>query len=254
MIIELFGPPAVGKTTLAFAVRDSLAAAGFVVSLVSSARPAEVSVGAVGSRRRSRARAQLTAPLMRLAKLSTAVPSLLWPSGSKDVAGALLACLPPIGVASNIRNRRYLSNLEVDWENATAGSGITVFDQGYMSAVSSLIHLGRIVDRTKMVQALELVPNADLLVFLDAPRDILQHRLEARLGGQSRLERLFELDLEGNLQQHQIACDLVPMLRRRPTPFLETTSLDGPMLDQAVRRITTEATRIYASTGQGRAA
>ena len=41
MIIELFGPPAVGKTTLAHALATELEKNGFDIQLIMSSRPAE---------------------------------------------------------------------------------------------------------------------------------------------------------------------------------------------------------------------
>ena len=78
MIIELFGPPAAGKTTLAHALAAALMKNGFDVHLIVSSRPAERGrIQAESTRALSWCRTAVAAPLIRAAKLVSAAPILL---------------------------------------------------------------------------------------------------------------------------------------------------------------------------------
>ena len=69
------------------------------------------------------------------------------------------------------------------------------------------------------MRGLELIPRPNLLVRLDAPREILEARLRARLGRQGAVERLFEFDLQTSLQQIDTTNDVAQMLRGARRPY-----------------------------------
>ena len=84
MIIELFGPPAAGKTTLAHALATALEKNGFDVQLIVSSRPAEPGSVRVESKRAlSWCRTALAPPLSRAAKFVSAAPVLLTRSADR---------------------------------------------------------------------------------------------------------------------------------------------------------------------------
>lgn len=235
MIIELFGPPAAGKTTLALALHQCLEAAGREVRLAASLRPGEQ------PRQRelgyARGLARAGAPFLRLAKIVTALPKLLWSGQTSPVTTTVLQLLPPRSLASRIRYRRYLSILERTWANSKNSPGLTIIDQGYMSAISSLVLHGRPEHRVHIEDAIGMVPKADLIVCLDAPPEILRERISQRLGRQTRLERMFEVDLEDNLAQRDIVLDLKQRMMARNASMIEVSCLDQASLDRAVQRI-----------------
>lgn len=237
MIVEFFGPPAAGKTTLAHALATALEKNGCDVRLIASSRPAER--GAIqidSSRALSRCRDALAAPLSRAAKLVSAVPILLG-ARNDDITAKLLDLLPPRSLLWSVRCRRYLSLLSSSWKSASTSDRIAIFDQGFLMALCSLVLRTRSADRTVIVRALELIPRPDLLIRLDAPRETLEARLRERLWRQSTLERLFELDLETSLRQIETTNEVTHLLRERGGRMMHVSCIDRCLLEEAVDRI-----------------
>jgi thymidylate kinase len=239
MIIELFGPPAAGKTTLAHALAPALEKNGFEAQLVVSSRPAERGSFQV-ERALSRHRAALTAPLNRAAKLVGAAPILLG-ARSDELTASLIDLLPPRSLLRTIRYRRYLSLLSRSWKMASTSDRIVIFDQGFMTALCSMALLAQPVDRSIMIRGLALIPRPNLLVRLDAPRETLEARLRMRLGRQGAIERLFEFDLQTNLRQIETTSEVAHMLQEQGGRMINVNSLDRRLLKKAVDRIVREA-------------
>jgi thymidylate kinase len=97
--------------------------------------------------------------------------------------------------------------------------------------------LGRQEDETLVSRLLDRCPKADLLIRLDAPRDILAARLGARQEAQSTLERFFELDMKRNLDLIRIIDRLQALLEQRGESVVRVDSLDVNSLDEAAARI-----------------
>ena len=241
MIVEFFGPPAAGKTTLAHALAPALQRNGCDVQLIVSSRPAERAPTQVESKYAfARCRTALAAPLSRGAKFVSAVPTLLPGARSDDIGANLLDLLPPRNLLWSVRYRRYLSFLWRSWNMASASKGIVIFDQGFLSALSSLVLLTRSADPTRVARGLELIPRPNLLVRLDAPRETLEARLRERLSRQGAAERLFELDLETNLKQIEVIGALADMLHKQGRPVTHVSCLDQSRLKRAVDKIALE--------------
>jgi len=240
MIVELFGAPAAGKTTLAYALAASLTEDGRKVELVLSSRPAERDpIRLESARALSCLRAAAVAPLSRGAKLLTALPILLG-ARHDSITANLMDLMRPRGLLWSVRYRRYLCLLSSSWQKAAISDHIGIFDQGFLTAVCSLALLSRCSYQRVIGRGLELIPRPNLLIHVAAPRQILEARLRQRLGRQGAIERLFEFDLKTNLQQIETTSEVVHMLQQQGFPILQVSCLDRRQLEGAVKRIMRE--------------
>ncbi|MBV8428942.1 MAG: hypothetical protein JOZ88_17025 [Hyphomicrobiales bacterium] len=236
MIIELFGPPAVGKTTFADAMRNRLQKSGRDAELVLSFRPAEPAsfashAGKWAIGRRAAVLRRLLRPMVEFGAMAGNPVAFF-----KDVrfAWKLVGILPPRSPMYFLRYIQYLSRMSHYWRRAVSGRNIVLFDQAFVQAVCSLILLSQKHDQGRIERALELIPTPDLLIRLDAPRNVLEARLGDREHGQSGAERLFELDLGRNLETAEIIHRVDELLRTRGRAVALFSSVDRDALDEAV--------------------
>ena len=212
MIVEIFGPPAAGKTTFARGLTSRLNDSGRPAQLVLSYRPAEFSapgasaaaVPLAGTRRVTRAALEYLA--------LGATRSTLATSG---LTASLLELLPPISPLWKIRLRQYLLRLEGTWCQARKSSSIVVIDQGFVQSICSLLLLGHPVGQGVVEQALALIPRPDHWIRVDASRAELHARLLARRRAQSWIERRMELDIDTSLRSIEVLDEMVPLLQRQ---------------------------------------
>jgi thymidylate kinase len=241
MIIELFGPPGVGKTTFARTLAERLGERGHAMELVLSHRPAEQTApldpSARGGPARGRAAAafqRIRRPLLEMLALVRR-PSAV--SGDVHTAINLVSMMPPTSIMWSIRLSQYLSRLSRSWQRASESQHIVLFDQAFVQAVSSLMLLGRAEDEALVSHVLDCAPKADLLIRLDAPREVLEARLRDRERSQSTLERLFELDLKSNLELIRIIDRLHALIEKRGETVARVNSVDPPSLELAAAQI-----------------
>ena len=210
MIVELFGPSGVGKTTLSHTLASVLHTYGYPVELVSSARPSEqFGVGRLNS-----PPMRLRAHLNRVVKALGAVAALFPWSHEGSVEAELMSMLMTQSLWTRVRNRRYLLWLRKLWADARSPQRITIFDQGYLSALCSIVCRNSSL-RQVMPGVLDRLPKPDILICLDAPETEIEARLRARLDRLGPVARMLELDISTTLRQVAIAAELRRELAQR---------------------------------------
>lgn len=209
MIIEVCGPPGVGKTTLGRALTTRLRERGVAAEFVASYRPSERMPNPAGWNHRSAAASDTTNA--RAARELAWARRKLARDGHSEL---LLRSLPPRSMFWPIRLRQYIWRLARAWFSAPSEDHVVIFDQAFVQLICTLVLLSASAKDTVVARALNLVPKPDILIRLNAPRETLRERLVERYRGQSWMERLLELDMNTNLRSIEIFARLQTQLAR----------------------------------------
>jgi hypothetical protein len=134
-------------------------------------------------------------------------------SGKTGIASELIDILPPASSVWSVRLHQYITRLDSSWRLAKQSDATVIIDQGFVQAVCSLALLVRTPPTASAIEkALTLVPKADAWIRIDAPRQLLRARLEARRSAQSWIERRLEFDTETSLRSLDVLNMLDPIL------------------------------------------
>jgi thymidylate kinase len=235
-IIELFGPPASGKSTLAKALLDALQDRGIAVQLNTSARPAEHASSKAGDGK-AHWSSSVAAPLSRAAKAVNLAHLLVCGKMQTEIGKTLLRLLPPGNLITKARLQRYLWLLYKAQTIGMSFRGITIIDQGYVTALCSLAVRTKFVDPARLARSLDSIPRPDLLICLNTPHEILQARRAKRLARQNKLERLFEQGLTANRRQVEMVDRVAKMARENHWEMLDVSWVDSAGLEASVDKI-----------------
>ena len=233
MIVELFGPPAAGKTTCALGLAEILRARGHRVDLMMSLRP--------GEQQPDPPREPRLPLAQRLARPTRLVLSDLRHAArhGDQVAAAwrMLVAMPPRSLLWKVRLYRYLLHLHCAWEAAAQAPYLVLVDQGFVQAAASLVFLSGCRNDARIDRELAALPRADLLIGLQVPIQVLRQRLATRLPAQGRLERWLELSIEENVRFATVTADLGARLPHQGMNPVWLSSPDDDGMETIVTRI-----------------
>lgn len=231
MIVELFGPSGVGKTTLSHALASVLRSRGYPVGLICSARPSEQ----FGAGRPDSRPARFRPHINRAAKAFGALAALFPRSHGGPAEAELMSMLTEQSLWTRVRYRRYLLWLRKLWADARPSEQVTIFDQGYLSALCSIVCRHPALHQV-MPAVLDRLPKPDILVCVHAPDAEIEARLRARLERLGPIARRLELDISTTLRQVAIAAELRNEVARNKQMTLVCCSGFGspPRVAQAI--------------------
>jgi len=207
------------------------------VDLVLSHRPAECSPSEAFKSSTSTLRTisfaarRLTRPLAELVSMIIQ-PRVM--SRNLDNALNLIKVLPPSNAFSSLRFLQYMTRLSHAWFRRSTIAQIVLFDQAFVQAICSLSLLCGIADEALISYALDLVPEPDLLIRLDAPTELLEARLRDRHDVGGKIEQLLELDLNTSLSSRNVIDLLHELLCRKGRTVVSVSSLNPASLASAV--------------------
>jgi thymidylate kinase len=235
MIVECFGPPGAGKTTLALSLTERLQANGLNALSRLSARPGEELHGGNG---RNRSPSLFAAAARRLlvpaTELATAVIRSPADRAVQNTTSALTSAWADGEFFRGLRMKQYLIRLANAWTAAAKSENIWVFDQAYVQAIANIMQVRPRFSDADATTMLETIPKSDLVIRIETPIDEIQTRLTRRQRKIGRIGDFFEEYSGTVVEQAATAKRLDALLSRSGRCMLTVTSRDDEALGSSV--------------------
>lgn len=244
MIVEFFGPPGAGKTTLARMLMMRLNAHGYDTALWHSSRPTEL-VPLRGPDRLTRQLAPIRRMRRSVAETLSIVGHPLANAEEIALANRMLKTLPPRGILTRLREAQYICRMAQAWYGATRLGRITIFDQGLVQELCSLVILSGSAEVAPLITLLDSVPLAQLSVLVNVSPTLLKRRALDRLSRLQLIERFFERGDRPDFVP--VAHRLRDLLVSTGHPVLCANSVDELSTESSLERIEQEVVRQYQS-------
>lgn len=233
MIVDLFGPPCSGKTVFASRLAMRLRQKGLDVILHVSSRGDEI--GGAYETIFDRAARPGFSTLQRLwrpvLELATEATQAKGPLEDNHEVEALLRLGETGSRLQMFRFRRYVRKLAQRWRAAARRDAVTIFDQGYIQACCSALLMNPLAGDGELAKTLRSLPQADVLVRVAAPVEILEERLRQRMSGLDPVGRLLEVSIgirQTSLADHVAAIDRLSGLLKDAGRPVRAISSDDP--------------------------